>query len=149
MDPIIQFAVTGPPVAKGRPRIGRSANGRPVAYTPAATRKYEVFVKLTAQHAMGANPLLRGPLTVRMLILLSIPKSMSKKNRALALGDNLRPITRPDVDNYAKSILDALNGIVFKDDSQVVELRVEKRYTEKPRIEVSIFPFYSLWPGRA
>ena len=46
--------------------------------------------------------------------------------------------SKPDTDNIAKSILDSLNGIAYKDDKQVVDLRVRKQYAEVPSVSVWI-----------
>ena len=54
----------------------------------------------------------------------------------LAESGALRPITKPDADNFAK-VIDALNGIVWPDDNQVVELTVEKFYSTRPRLEMN------------
>jgi Holliday junction resolvase RusA-like endonuclease len=54
------------------------------------------------------------------------------------LSGFLRPTSRPDTDNYIKSVQDALNGIVWKDDSQVVALIADKWYSDKPRIEIDV-----------
>ena len=66
------------------------------------------------------------------------PKSMSKKKRLAALNDELRPSTRPDVDNYAKAALDGCNAIIFRDDSLVTDLIVRKRYSERPRLVITV-----------
>ncbi|HHD2713896.1 RusA family crossover junction endodeoxyribonuclease [Clostridium perfringens] len=68
-----------------------------------------------------------------------IPKSYSKK-RVQAIRDGLeKPIKKPDADNIAKIILDSLNGIAYKDDSQIIELSVIKRYTEEnERVEFEL-----------
>jgi Holliday junction resolvase RusA-like endonuclease len=54
------------------------------------------------------------------------------------LDGHIRPTKTPDTDNIAKSVLDALNKVAYKDDSCVVDLIVEKWYSENPRVEVYI-----------
>jgi Holliday junction resolvase RusA-like endonuclease len=54
------------------------------------------------------------------------------------LNQAIRPTKKPDVDNIAKSIQDALNKVLYRDDSQIVLLIVGKRYADVPRVEVSI-----------
>jgi Holliday junction resolvase RusA-like endonuclease len=54
------------------------------------------------------------------------------------LDNKIYPTIKPDTDNIAKSILDSLNGIAYKDDKQVVKLTVEKRYDEIPSVSVWI-----------
>jgi Holliday junction resolvase RusA-like endonuclease len=73
-----------------------------------------------------------------LTVYRSIPKSLSKKKAALAEAGHIVPITKPDVDNYLKGVKDALKGVIWKDDSQVVEVFARKRYSARPRIEVKI-----------
>lgn len=132
----VRIVVDGPAVAKGRPRIARGG----FAYTPAKTRQYESYIKVLAGQAMGGRPPLDGALVVRVTAHLPVPRSWSNKKRLEALGGTLRPVSRPDLDNYLKAALDACNGIVFADDSAVCELVAAKRYAEVPRLEIEVRP---------
>ncbi len=67
-----------------------------------------------------------------------IPKSFSKKKTAAAEAGQIRPTTKPDADNYVKGIKDALNKVIWKDDSQIVSVTVAKFYSQRPRIEVKV-----------
>ncbi|MCZ0853544.1 RusA family crossover junction endodeoxyribonuclease, partial [Brevibacillus laterosporus] len=69
-----------------------------------------------------------------------MPKAVSgsKRKKENAEKGRLRPVTKPDVDNYVKGVKDALNHLIYKDDSQVVDLKVSKFYSEEPRVEVII-----------
>ncbi len=120
---MITLFIPGAAVGKGRPRFAR--RGKHIAtYTPEKTAQYETRVQHAARNAMlGAQP---HEMALRATIVVSAepPKSWSKKKRAAAICGELRPTTKPDVDNTAKGILDALNGIVYADDKQVVELHV-------------------------
>jgi Holliday junction resolvase RusA-like endonuclease len=107
-------------------------------YTPAEVRTWQTTARVLAAEKMrGQNPL-GGALEVIIWVYLVPPSSLSLKKRALSLDGRLRPVTRPDCDNYAKAVLDALNGIVWLDDSQIVALHVYKFYAEKPRVQVKI-----------
>lgn len=136
----LHFHVPGQPVGKGRARIGKvGAHAR--MFTPAKTVNYEGLVALAAQQAMAGAPLFEGPCEVKMRVDCQIPASWSqKKQRAAAAGDS-HPTTKPDVDNIVKAIFDALNGVVWKDDVQVVALTVSKRYWMVPGVAVRIEPF--------
>jgi Holliday junction resolvase RusA-like endonuclease len=68
----------------------------------------------------------------------SIPKSTSKKKHKLMLENIIRPTKKPDADNIAKIVCDALNGIAFLDDKQIVDARITKWYSDTPRIEIII-----------
>ena len=86
---------------------------------------------------------LRGPLTcpVRLtcVIYRAVPKSWSRRKKADAIADKIRPTTKPDLDNLIKGIKDALSGVWYKDDSQVVEYgKVGKWYAEEPRVYVRL-----------
>lgn len=133
---MIHFTVLGEPVAQGRPRA-TTINGHVRMYDPKKSRNFKQYVRLTAsQHA--PEKLLEGPLKMKVVVYRPSLKSFSKKKAKQAEEGTLRPTTRPDVDNYVKGIKDALNKVIWKDDSQVVDLSVSKFYSEKPRVEVTV-----------
>ena len=79
-----------------------------------------------------------NPVSIKMLAYKAIPKKYKGHNALLAEMGFIRPDNKPDVDNYAKNIQDALNSFFYKDDSQVIDLNVSKYYSFKPRIELEI-----------
>jgi Holliday junction resolvase RusA-like endonuclease len=131
---IVTFTIDGPAVAKGRPRMTR----RGVAYTPAKTRAYEAHGRLAAQLAMGGHAPITGPVAVVMSVELPIPVSWSGKRKAAAITADIRPTTRPDVDNYVKAAMDSIGGIIIADDSQIVELDARKIYSIAPKLIVTV-----------
>lgn len=135
----LSFTVPGAPRAKERPRFSR-ATGR--AYTPAQTVRYENLVKHSAAVAMGQRGLIEGPITLSMVAYLTVPASWARKRRAAALCGLEMPTGRPDWENYAK-VVDALNGVVWIDDSQVVDGRLRKLYANTPRMEIVVTPYFS------
>ena len=132
----ITFTIPGEPVAKGRAR-SFVRNGHVEHYTPEKTAMYENLVKLSAQQAMGGLVPIEGAVALIVRAFMGIPTSWSqKKQRAAALGD-IKPTKRPDLDNIVKSVKDGANGVMWKDDSQVVDVRASKRYGI-PRVEVEV-----------
>jgi Holliday junction resolvase RusA-like endonuclease len=95
-------------------------------------------VKLFASQAMAGRSLLEGPVCVRMRIACQIPASWSQKKQASAAAGTLMPTTKPDVDNVEKALFDAMNGVVWKDDVQVVSVVKDKRYDATPGVSVRI-----------
>lgn len=137
MPRVLAFVVPGDPVGKGRPRFARV--GKAVkAYTPAATKSYETAVALLARTGLGRRGPLQGPLAVRIDAWCPIPSSWSRRKHARALDEQLMPTTKPDIDNVAKAVLDALNGTAFADDSQIVDLTCTKRYGAQPHVQVTV-----------
>ncbi len=131
----MKFTISGPPVGKGRPRTGQNR-----VYTPQRTREYESLVKLEYARQVGLQPLGKGvPVGVIIAAFYPIPKKTTKKNRALMLAQKLLPTKTPDWDNIGKIICDALNGLAWEDDAQVVDARVLKIFSEAPRVEVRIW----------
>lgn len=130
MRELFHFTVPHVPVAKGRARATVRANGRAGTYTPAKTRKFEDFVRLTAAQAYGAG---RDPLTcpVDLVVefLFAIPPSWPKWKRDLAAQGLVHHTSKPDCSNLVKAVEDACNGVLFKDDGQVVGVIVDKAYT--------------------
>ncbi len=135
----IVIEIDGEPVAKGRGKIGRMANGRPVIFTPAKTRNNENLIKMAAMGAMKGRDPIKGAVAVKVGVYIAFPKSFSKKKLRDAELGFVRPCVKPDLDNFYKSAMDGLNAIVFVDDNQVVELNGFKMYRTKPgmRIEVT------------
>jgi Holliday junction resolvase RusA-like endonuclease len=133
----VSIVVPGAPVPKGRPRLS-TINGQARAFTPTKTRRYEDLIRLEAGNVMEARAQLQGPTSVRIRAYMPMPQAMAKsklKSQSAEAGV-IRPLTKPDVDNFAK-VIDALNGIVWPDDNQVVELTVEKFYSSRPRLELT------------
>ena len=134
---ILSITIPGVPVAKSRPRLS-TRGGFARAYTPAKTRHYEDMIRCEAANAMGNRAPLDEPVSVMITAYVAPPKSLSKKRRQEALDGILKPVTRPDLDNYAKTGMDGCNAIVFRDDSLVTDLIVRKRYSERPRLTITI-----------
>jgi len=132
----ITVVIDGQPVAKRRPRMTR----RGFVYTPAATRKFEAHGRLSAQLAMDARPPIEGPVRLEVLAVLPVPVSWSQKKRARAITSDVLPRSRPDLDNFVKSAQDAINEIVIRDDSQIVEVGARKRYGVAPKLVMTVFP---------
>ena len=130
---MINFTVDGAAVPKQRPRI----SGRQ-AYTPKRTKDYEGRVLQafrSSYPAFGKDT----PVWVCIHIIQAIPKSWSKKKRARAEAGEIFPLGRNgDIDNIAKSILDALNGFAYEDDCQVTRLMISKEYGTEPRAIVQL-----------
>lgn len=125
----------GPPRAKERVRVNTKTG---TAFTPVRTVTYEGRLAYAAQEAMAGRPLFEGPLRVEIVIVLPISVSWPAKRRQAALDDREQPTKKPDYDNYAK-ILDALNGIVWFDDAQIVEGGpIQKFYGAKPMMAVRV-----------
>lgn len=133
------FIVPGEPVAKSRPKFVQRG-GFTRAITPEKTVSFENLVKLMfKQQCPTAVPFEKDvPLRVQITSFFTIPKSVSKKKRQDMIERRIRPTKKPDCDNLAKAICDALNGIAFYDDSQVVELVLDKFYGESPETWVTI-----------
>ena len=132
----ITVTVNGEAVAKARPRMTK----RGFAYTPAATRKYEAHARLAAGLAMADRSPLQEAVRLELLVELPVPASWSKRKRAAAIAGDVLPASRPDLDNFVKSALDAVNGIVVADDSQIVEVRARKKYGDQPKLVATVHP---------
>jgi Holliday junction resolvase RusA-like endonuclease len=134
----IKFSVPGQPFGKQRPKFSR-AGEFVKTYTPKETTNYENLVKLMySQEAKGRMFPDSAMLDVRIIAYYEIPKSTSKKKRALMLEHKIRPTKKPDWDNIGKIICDSLNLVAYHDDSAVVDAQVRKFYSENPRVDVTI-----------
>lgn len=128
----IMLRIDGSPVGKSRPRFTKG--GR--AYTPKKTRFYEEQVADAATKAMAGVRYNDAPVQVFMIAYMEIPKSYSDAKKKRCMAGQHNP-TRPDVDNIIKAVLDGCNGIVYKDDRFVFDVRCIRRYDDGngPRLE--------------
>lgn len=143
---MIEFTVPGEPVGKGRPRFSSRKDKKTGqtfthTYTPEKTASYENLVAWAGQQAMKGQVLMTGPVAVHMMMWSSVPKSKPEKWKVRARAGIERPVTKPDCDNTIKGVMDALNKIVWVDDSQVVELHTFKFYADTPKLVVRIWPW--------
>lgn len=135
----VSFVVPGEAVGKGRPRVS-TIGGHARMFTPQKTANYETLIAMAAQQAMAGRELIGGPVLVEMKIMVSVAASWSKKKTAEALAGDVMPTKKPDADNVLKAICDGINGIVFKDDVQVVNVSLSKRFSETPGVSVRVIP---------
>lgn len=135
----VSFVVPGEAVGKGRPRVS-TIGGHARMFTPTKTANYETLIALAAQAAMNGRELITGPVMIEMKIFVSVAASWSKKKRAEALSGDVMPTKKPDIDNVLKAICDGINGIVFKDDVQVTNVSMSKRFGETPGVLVRVVP---------
>ena len=118
----------------------RAKTGKGFFCTPTPTKNYETLVKELFFHKYGSI-MLMGNIKATITAYFGLnkedygKKGLNKKGLD-KLSGAIRPTKKPDIDNIEKIILDSLNGIAYKDDSQVVESNTSKHYAEKPRVEV-------------
>lgn len=130
----MKFEVIGTPKAKARPRLGKYGN----TYTPRETSCYEDLVKYTFKRNFPGHKPLLGIIEASITAIFEVPKSYSKKRTKELLESHNNYIHKPDLDNIAKIILDSLNGIAYKDDSQVTILHLNKEYGEQAKVIIEL-----------
>ena len=128
------FTIPGEPKGKARHRITKSG----IAYIPKQTTSYENWVKQCYLDNYEQTDS-KAEISVHITCFFAPPKSISKKKRQQMLSNKINVTKKPDCDNIAKIILDSLNKIAYHDDSQVVNLHVNKRYAELPYVHVEIY----------
>lgn len=124
------------PVEQARPRATRMGRGIRL-YDPKKVSVYKKQLAMMCQFQYKQAPL-TGPLMVELNFFRHVQASLSKKERALRLSGSHRPVVKPDTDNYIKSTLDGLNGLLWEDDNQIVDLVAHKYYSDKPRVEIEV-----------
>ena len=137
MSFMVTFRVDANPVGKQRARYVKRGNFVQ-AYTPEKTRTYETLIRDSAIEAMGSSEPLETPVNLYLYIRVPIPKSYSKKKVEDCLNGLDKPIRKPDASNILKSVEDGMNGIVYKDDSQIVNLHVTKVYSSLAGVDICV-----------
>ena len=134
---MIRFTVFGEPVAQARPRVTRYG-----AYDVPKCKTYKMEIAYVAKQHMrhvASEAPYEHNLKLVVRIYRRIPKSFSRAKIEAAEKGDIRPATKPDTDNYLKGVADALRGIVWRDDSQVVDMYCGKWYSTKPRTEIEVY----------
>ncbi|MDM8222515.1 RusA family crossover junction endodeoxyribonuclease [Limosilactobacillus vaginalis] len=124
------------PVEQARPRATRMGRGIRL-YDPKKVSVYKKQLAMMCKFQYKQEPL-TGPLKVELKFFRHVQSSLSKKERELRLSGSHRPVVKPDTDNYIKSTLDGLNGLLWEDDNQIVDLIAHKYYSDRPRVEVEV-----------
>ena len=129
----VYFIVPGDVIPKQRPRFSHGH-----AYTPKKTLDYEKKVKeeYLKEYPTGIA-FENKPLEMLLNVYMAVPKSFSKKKRDHMICFEY-PTKRPDSDNLIKSVADALNGVCYTDDSQIVTVQVNKIWSETSKAEILI-----------
>ena len=132
----MKFVIPGEPTGKGRPRVV-NIGGHARAFTPEKTASYENLIKLEFER-QGGRHLGKAEIMMRIRAFYAIPKGDSRVKREAKLAGSVRPVKKPDCDNVIKIVADALNGLAYDDDCQIVAVSCEKWFGEEPRVEVEI-----------
>jgi Holliday junction resolvase RusA-like endonuclease len=135
----ILLIIEGEPVGKGRPKA-TSQGGFVRMYTPEKTRSYEERIATEARKVMMKMPPIDGPVAVEMQMYHSIRPSWSKAKQEAARLGRIVPTIKVDADNCLKVFCDALNGVAWIDDVQVVDVALTKRFAEQPCVVFKITP---------
>lgn len=131
----IELCIFGKPFGKQRPRFTK----RGVTYTPRETSEREREIAFAYRQEFGSLKFPRVPLGILITAVMPIPKNAPKYKIPDMLSGVIRPAVKPDWDNVAKLVCDALNGVAFDDDKQIVSARVEKLYGETPKTAVTVY----------
>jgi Holliday junction resolvase RusA-like endonuclease len=108
------------------------------SYVPTQTDKEQERIRKLARVAMGNKPPIDGPVELRFVAFMPVPKSWSNRKKLAALGDEIRPTPKPDLSNLVKLCEDAMNKIVFRDDSLITDSFLWKRYADRPRLQIEV-----------
>jgi Holliday junction resolvase RusA-like endonuclease len=131
---IISLDILGNPVPQGRPRFARVGKFSR-AYDPKESGEWKDNIRAQAIAYINRQypkwELLKGPLVLQCVFRLTRPASVSEKKRP-------HPIVKPDLDNLLKSVKDAMKGILWIDDSQVVEIKAAKVYASRPGVRIDL-----------
>lgn len=139
---VINIVVPGKPVPQGRPRFTRQA-GYVRAYDPKGSKDYKTLIRNEIQPLFYQRPRFQPipkgcAVSLTLFIYRPMLKGFTPRKQEQAEAGILRPTQKPDTDNYLKGVLDALNTVIFEDDSQVVDIVAKKFYSYEPRIAITI-----------
>lgn len=139
MSTPITISLLGAPQGKGRARAF-VRGGHVGHYTPEKTRTYEGMIRTAAMQELGSRPPLDEPLEFVLRAVFPVPASWSERKRQQAIVGDIKPGKKPDLSNVLKAWEDALNGVVYRDDSLICRMTLDKRYGPQPLVVVTVRP---------
>ncbi|MCP1758022.1 RusA family crossover junction endodeoxyribonuclease [Bradyrhizobium elkanii] len=139
MSTPITISLLGAPQGKGRARAF-VRGGHVGHYTPEKTRSYEGMIRTAAMQELGTRPAFDEPLEFVLRAVFPVPASWSERKRQQAITGDIKPGKKPDLDNIAKAWNDALNGVVYRDDSLICRMTLDKRYGPQPLVVCTVRP---------
>ena len=134
---MVTFKVDANPVGKQRARYVKRGNFVQT-YTPEKTRTYETLIRDAAIEAMGASEPLETPVSLYLYIRVPIPKSCTKKRLEAIDNGSEQPMKKPDSSNVLKSVEDAMNGVVYMDDCQIINHHMTRVYSTLAGVDICI-----------
>ena len=132
MQPVA-FTLYINPVAKARPRVTWDGSGKAHGFTPGKTRDAEADIKRQIIDSLDLSKQSFDagvPLKLEATFYRARPRRLAESV--------VMPVSRPDTDNLLKLLTDAMQGLIYPDDSQITSVETKKRYGEPPRIEVRL-----------
>ena len=99
---------------------------------------YERAIAKLARIAMQGQPATLDAVRFELVALMPVPASWSPSKQRLALVDGIRPVGKPDISNILKAAEDACNGVIYRDDAQIVDAQTLKRYSAMPGLEIVV-----------
>lgn len=135
----VTISLAGVPQGKGRARAFLRA-GHISHYTPEKTRTYEGMIRTAAMEEIGNKEPFDCPVEFVLRAIFPVPTSWSDKKRQRALTGEIKPGKKPDLDNITKAWNDALNAVVYRDDSLICRMTLDKRYGPQALVVVTVRP---------
>jgi len=127
---MLEYTIHTKPMPQKQTRLGKNFR-----YDPSKNDKH--LIMWNVQKDAPKSPLL-GPIKLELTFYMPIPKSTSKTKKTQMLQEQILPTTRPDIDNLAYIVTNALKGIIYNDDAQIVDMILHKRYSEQPRTNIKV-----------
>lgn len=143
MTKSFSFIVPGEVRGQGRPRTA-IRGGYASIYDSPEDKANKHNIQLYAAEAMTSaehGNLISSPKTgisVEILCYVKVPETMSKKRKEMAYRGEIRPLRKPDLDNVMKAVLDACNGVVWRDDKEVTKALICRYYSDRPKLVVMV-----------
>lgn len=132
---IYELEINEPITGKQRPRMNTYTRK---AYTPTKTKNYEYLVRQLFVYKYPKFIPIEGKVKMTIIAYFELPNKRSKIQEAEMLNNKISPTKKPDWDNIGKIISDALNKFAFKDDAQITEATIIKKYAKTPKVFVKI-----------
>lgn len=136
---MISFDLYGDPIPQKRARHSR-VNGRMMTFNPQKLEREQIQWQIKSQFKEEPFTI---PLALDLIFLMPIPASSSATKKKQMANGLIAHTKKPDLDNLCKFYLDAMNNLVFKDDSQVIEIRMKKIYSSTPGTTIRVIPMAS------